>query len=257
MTLIALIVLPVTGVLIGRDREAQPAATSSPSRETSATSTARSRRRYAGPRRRAAPSTARARRERVRRRSTRGSTARRGRAQFLSGPHDRPCTSVRGQARATCAVVVLGGVACRARHHHRSATSRHSSSYVTELHAAHHAAGADRQRSCSTMAAAAERIFAFLGEPEVEAEPALPAPADAHPRRRGVPTTCASATIPTQPVIHDCLCDGAGGPDRGASSARPAPARPPWSSCSCASTMLTRAPSASAARDVRDYARAT
>ena len=96
------------------------------------------------------------------------------------------------------------------------------------------------------MAAAAERIFAFL-------ERARGEPRDAH--RRGSAgrwirptwssTTCASATRPDKPVIRRLLRQGGSRARPWPSWAPPARARPPWSSCSCASTTWTRAPSAS------------
>ena len=92
------------------------------------------------------------------------------------------------------------------------------------------------------MAAAAERIFAFL---EGQAEARSPRLALRRGLRRGVRSR-ALATILISP-------SSATSPLRCARVrpwrwwAPPARARPPWSSCSCASTMLTRAPSACAA----------
>ena len=57
-----------------------------------------------------------------------------------------------------------------------------------------------------TMAAAAERVFAFLTEPEEPADPALPAPAD-HIRGDVSFRHVRFGYDPEQPVIHDWSCD--------------------------------------------------
>ena len=57
-----------------------------------------------------------------------------------------------------------------------------------------------------TMAAAAERVFAFLAEPEEPADPALPAPAD-HIRGDVSFRHVRFGYDPEQPVIHDWSCD--------------------------------------------------
>ena len=57
-----------------------------------------------------------------------------------------------------------------------------------------------------TMAAAAERVFAFLAEPEEPADPALPAPAD-HIRGDVSFRHVRFGYDPAQPVIHDWSCD--------------------------------------------------
>ena len=57
-----------------------------------------------------------------------------------------------------------------------------------------------------TMAAAAERVFAFLAEPEEPADPALPAPAD-HIRGDVSFRHVRFGYEPEQPVIHDWSCD--------------------------------------------------
>ena len=57
-----------------------------------------------------------------------------------------------------------------------------------------------------TMAAAAERVFAFLAEPEEPADPALPAPAD-HIHGDVSFRHVRFGYDPEQPVIHDWSCD--------------------------------------------------
>ena len=57
-----------------------------------------------------------------------------------------------------------------------------------------------------TMAAAAERVFAFLGEAEEPADPALPAPAE-HIRGDVSFRHVRFGYDPAQPVIHDWSCD--------------------------------------------------
>lgn len=94
-----------------------------------------------------------------------------------------------------------------------------------------------------TMAAAAERVFAFLDEVEEPADPALPAPAE-HIRGDVSFRHVRFGYDPAQPVIHDWSCDVPAG--RTVAIVGPtAPARPRWSSCSCAFTMSTPARSSS------------
>ena len=57
-----------------------------------------------------------------------------------------------------------------------------------------------------TMAAAAERVFAFLDEAEEPADPALPAPAE-HIRGDVSFRHVRFGYDPAQPVIHDWSCD--------------------------------------------------
>lgn len=94
-----------------------------------------------------------------------------------------------------------------------------------------------------TMAAAAERVFDFLAEAEEPADPALPAPAE-HIRGDVSFRHVRFGYDPEQPVIRDWSCDVPAG-KRSPSSARPAPARPRWSSCSRAFTMWMPARSSS------------
>ena len=94
-----------------------------------------------------------------------------------------------------------------------------------------------------SMAAAAERVFEFLNEPE---EDQL-----ADPARRADPACIDGQVtfdhvrfgyVPEKTIIHDFSCNVQPA-RRSPSLAPPVPARPPWSSCSCGSTMLTPAPS--------------
>ena len=95
------------------------------------------------------------------------------------------------------------------------------------------------------MAAAAERIFAFLEEPELEAEKPTAKAADVALRRGIRPRALRLRSRQARHRRLLALRCARARPWRW--WAPPARARPPWSSCSCASTMLTRAPSAWAA----------
>ena len=88
-----------------------------------------------------------------------------------------------------------------------------------------------------SMAAAAERVFEFLNEPE-EDQLADPAAGQTLPASmvRSPLTMSGSVMCPKRPssTISAVRCSPA---RRSPSLAPPVPARPPWSSCSCGSTM--------------------
>ena len=94
-----------------------------------------------------------------------------------------------------------------------------------------------------SMAAAAERVFEFLNEPEEDQQ--------ADPARRADPG-CINGQVtfshvrfgytPDKTVIHDFSCEVKPG-QKVAIVGLPARAKLPWSSCSCASMMWIPVPS--------------
>ena len=98
-------------------------------------------------------------------------------------------------------------------------------------------------------AAAAERVFGFLEEPEMEDESGKSAllGTNGHEVKGDVEFSHVQFGYePGKPIIHDFSASVKAG-RRLPSSARPVPARPPWSTCSCASMRFPAARSRSTA----------
>ena len=123
-------------------------------------------------------------------------------SQFLSGLMS-PVTTFVSKLGYVCVVVLGGSLAA-----HGTITIGDIQAFISYMSSFTQPITQLAQISTQlqTMAAAAERVFAFLAEPEEPADPALPAPADLirgdvsfrHVR---------FGYDPAQPVIHDWSCD--------------------------------------------------
>lgn len=123
-------------------------------------------------------------------------------SQFLSG-FMSPVTTFVSKLGYVCVVVLGGSLAARGTITigDIQAFLSYMSSFtqpITQL--------AQISTQLQTMAAAAERVFAFLAEAEEPADPALPAPAD-HIRGDVSFRHVRFGYDPAQPVIHDWSCD--------------------------------------------------
>ena len=101
--------------------------------------------------------------------------------------------------------------------------------------------------------ASAERVFEFLA-PDEEAPDATGCRHSSPRPATSSSITSPSATSPTSPSSRTSTSTSSRG-RRWPSSARPGPARPRWSTCSCASTRSTPGTSTSTARIPRDAPR--
>lgn len=123
-------------------------------------------------------------------------------SQFLSGLMS-PVTTFVSKLGYVCVVVLGGSLAA-----HGTITIGDIQAFISYMSSFTQPITQLAQISTQlqTMAAAAERVFAFLAEPEEPADPALPAPAD-HVRGDVSFRHVRFGYDPEQPVIHDWSCD--------------------------------------------------
>ena len=123
-------------------------------------------------------------------------------SQFLSGLMS-PVTTFVSKLGYVCVVVLGGSLAA-----HGTITIGDIQAFISYMSSFTQPITQLAQISTQlqTMAAAAERVFAFLAEPEEPADPALPAPAD-HIRGDVSFRHVRFGYDPEQPVIHDWNCD--------------------------------------------------
>lgn len=123
-------------------------------------------------------------------------------SQFLSGLMS-PVTTFVSKLGYVCVVVLGGSLAA-----HGTITIGDIQAFISYMSSFTQPITQLAQISTQlqTMAAAAERVFAFLAEPEEPAAPALPAPAD-HIRGDVSFRHVRFGYDPEQPVIHDWSCD--------------------------------------------------
>lgn len=123
-------------------------------------------------------------------------------SQFLSGLMS-PVTTFVSKLGYVCVVVLGGSLAA-----HGTITIGDIQAFISYMSSFTQPITQLAQISTQlqTMAAAAERVFAFLAEPEEPADPALPAPAD-HIRGDVSFRHVRFGYDPEQPVIHDWSCD--------------------------------------------------
>ena len=123
-------------------------------------------------------------------------------SQFLSGLMS-PVTTFVSKLGYVCVVVLGGSLAA-----HGTITIGDIQAFISYMSSFTQPITQLAQISTQlqTMAAAAERVFAFLAEPEEPADPALPAPAD-HIRGGVSFRHVRFGYDPEQPVIHDWSCD--------------------------------------------------
>ena len=123
-------------------------------------------------------------------------------SQFLSGLMS-PVTTFVSKLGYVCVVVLGGSLAA-----HGTITIGDIQAFISYMSSFTQPITQLAQISTQlqTMAAAAERVFAFLAEPEEPADPALPAPAD-HIRGDVSFRPVRFGYDPAQPVIHDWSCD--------------------------------------------------
>ena len=123
-------------------------------------------------------------------------------SQFLSGLMS-PVTTFVSKLGYVCVVVLSGSLAA-----HGTITIGDIQAFISYMSSFTQPITQLAQISTQlqTMAAAAERVFAFLAEPEEPADPALPAPAD-HIRGDVSFRHVRFGYDPEQPVIHDWSCD--------------------------------------------------
>ena len=123
-------------------------------------------------------------------------------SQFLSGLMS-PVTTFVSKLGYVCVVVLGGSLAA-----HGTITIGDIQAFISYMSSFTQPITQLAQISTQlqTMAAAAERVFAFLAEPEEPAGPALPAPAD-HIRGDVSFRHVRFGYDPAQPVIHDWSCD--------------------------------------------------
>ena len=123
-------------------------------------------------------------------------------SQFLSGLMS-PVTTFVSKLGYVCVVVLGGSLAA-----HGTITIGDIQAFISYMSSFTQLITQLAQISTQlqTMAAAAERVFAFLAEPEEPADPALPAPAD-HIRGDVSFRHVRFGYDPEQPVIHDWSCD--------------------------------------------------
>ena len=123
-------------------------------------------------------------------------------SQFLSGLMS-PVTTFVSKLGYVCVVVLGGSLAA-----HGTITIGDIQAFISYMSSFMQPITQLAQISTQlqTMAAAAERVFAFLAEPEEPADPALPAPAD-HIRGDVSFRHVRFGYDPEQPVIHDWSCD--------------------------------------------------
>ena len=123
-------------------------------------------------------------------------------SQFLSGLMS-PVTTFVSKLGYVCVVVLGGSLAA-----HGAITIGDIQAFISYMSSFTQPITQLAQISTQlqTMAAAAERVFAFLAEPEEPADPALPAPAD-HIRGDVSFRHVRFGYDPEQPVIHDWSCD--------------------------------------------------
>ena len=123
-------------------------------------------------------------------------------SQFLSGLMS-PVTTFVSKLGYVCVVVLGGSLAA-----HGTITIGDIQAFISYMSSFTQPITQLAQISTQlqTMAAAAERVFAFLAEPEEPADPALPAPAD-HIRGNVSFRHVRFGYDPEQPVIHDWSCD--------------------------------------------------
>ena len=123
-------------------------------------------------------------------------------SQFLSGLMS-PVTTFVSKLGYVCVVVLGGSLAA-----HGTITIGDIQAFISYMSSFTQPITQLAQISTQlqTMAAAAERVFAFLAEPEEPADPALPAPAD-HIRGDVSFRHVRFGYDPAQPVIHDWSCD--------------------------------------------------
>lgn len=123
-------------------------------------------------------------------------------SQFLSGLMS-PVTTFVSKLGYVCVVVLGGSLAA-----HGTITIGDIQAFISYMSSFTQPITQLAQISTQlqTMAAAAERVFAFLAEPEEPAGPALPAPAD-HIRGDVSFRHVRFGYDPEQPVIHDWSCD--------------------------------------------------
>ena len=123
-------------------------------------------------------------------------------SQFLSGLMS-PVTTFVSKLGYVCVVVLGGSLAA-----HGTITIGDIQAFISYMSSFTQPITQLAQISTQlqTMAAAAERVFAFLGEAEEPADPALPAPAE-HIRGDVSFRHVRFGYDPEQPVIHDWSCD--------------------------------------------------
>ena len=123
-------------------------------------------------------------------------------SQFLSGLMS-PVTTFVSKLGYVCVVVLGGSLAA-----HGTITIGDIQAFISYMSSFTQPITQLAQISTQlqTMAAAAERVFAFLAEPEEPTDPALPAPAD-HIRGDVSFRHVRFGYDPEQPVIHDWSCD--------------------------------------------------
>lgn len=123
-------------------------------------------------------------------------------SQFLSGLMS-PVTTFVSKLGYVCVVVLGGSLAA-----HGTITIGDIQAFISYMSSFTQPITQLAQISTQlqTMAAAAERVFAFLAEPEEPADPALPAPAD-HIRGDVSFRHVRFGYDPEQPVIHDWSCN--------------------------------------------------
>ena len=123
-------------------------------------------------------------------------------SQFLSGLMS-PVTTFVSKLGYVCVVVLGGSLAA-----HGTITIGDIQAFISYMSSFTRPITQLAQISTQlqTMAAAAERVFAFLAEPEEPADPALPAPAD-HIRGDVSFRHVRFGYDPEQPVIHDWSCN--------------------------------------------------
>ena len=123
-------------------------------------------------------------------------------SQFLSGLMS-PVTTFVSKLGYVCVVVLGGSLAA-----HGTITIGDIQAFISYMSSFTQPITQLAQISTQlqTMAAAAERVFAFLAEPEEPADPALPAPAD-HIHGDVSFRHVRFGYDPEQPVIHDWSCD--------------------------------------------------
>ena len=123
-------------------------------------------------------------------------------SQFLSGLMS-PVTTFVSKLGSVCVVVLGGSLAA-----HGTITIGDIQAFISYMSSFTQPITQLAQISTQlqTMAAAAERVFAFLEEAEEPADPALPAPAD-HIRGDVSFRHVRFGYDPAQPVIHDWSCD--------------------------------------------------
>lgn len=123
-------------------------------------------------------------------------------SQFLSGLMS-PVTTFVSKLGYVCVVVLGGSLAA-----HGTITIGDIQAFISYMSSFTQPITQLAQISTQlqTMAAAAERVFAFLAEPEEPTDPALPAPAD-HIRSDVSFRHVRFGYDPERPVIHDWSCD--------------------------------------------------